>query len=135
VRPADRRHLDSARGWILAETLAAIGMIVLIFAMAAVALQQFSLAQRESDIRRELRLAVETELNCIRAGFSSSAERADCALSAPNPTVQLRSTVAPGDGEWSGFNLVTITASKLLHARREISVRLSSYVPISGETR
>ena len=115
---------------MLMDAIASMALIVIVVATLAIAMRQYAVVRAEQVVRRELRLAVENELHRLRIGAVPAAETP--AVAPPGIEISLETTTTPGDGVWSGFNCVTVTATRKVTARRTAAVELSEYLPVQG---
>jgi len=119
-------HMHRAgKGYMLME------VIVSAFLLGALALVYTQLGRGVTTARdrqltvRALRLAAEAQLERYRAGAAIE-PRID--IDTP-PQGIIETQVEPGQGDWQGLRLVTVTARGTARGGRQLSVTLSAYLP------
>lgn len=133
IAPGPSRNIRCGRALVLIEALAAVGLIVVIVATITIALQEYSKLRQQQEVRRELRLAAETELNRLRIGGALAAPQVSAAP--PGFAVELATTRTTGAGDWAGFERVTVIAARKLNATTTLRAELSTYLPAGGGER
>jgi hypothetical protein len=108
------RKRSTRCGFLSMDVVLAVGLTMILFVAVAAAYRQFANAQRQYDLRTELRLAAEAELLRLRASGPNSGEDTPIAQSTRRTVsgVVLETSTRPGEGIWSGLTQVTVVARK-----------------------
>lgn len=114
------------RGLIWAEVMTAVPIIGLMIALAASGTMQYYRTRSESVARQAAAWAAAAQLQRCQAGAPLDSQPP--AGTIPSD-VQLKTVATPGQEQWAGFNLVTVTATVSLNERQKVSERISGYVP------
>ena len=115
----------AGKGYMLME------VVVSAFLLGALALVYTQLGRGVTTARdrqltmRALQLAAEAQLERYRAG---AAIEPKVNTDTP-PNGVLETQVAPGQGDWQGLRLVTVTARGTARGDRQVSVTLRAYLP------
>ena len=117
-------------GWLLAETLIAlglIGMLVTGLSLAQIGFKKFNAYQL---VRQQCLAAAQAELDSFTATGKAIPQNDFKRLW---PGLDVRTQQTPGKGDWSGLELVKVTVSGSSRGKK-LAVRLSRYVA-PGEER
>jgi len=115
----------AGKGYIMME------VVVSAFLLGALALVYTQLGRGVTTARdrqltvRALQLAAEAQLERYRAGAAIQPSMSIDTL--PNGTIETQ--VEPGQGDWQGMRLVTVTARGTARGGRQVSVTLRAYLP------
>ena len=116
-----------AAAFLSFDVIAAGALTMGVLLVFSLAVGQLGRAQRDSDVRRTLRLRAETELYLLRAGIVPlPAEGEGVTKRMQRATVE--TTAMPGADDWDGFVLVRVAACQQVdgHWAR---VELAAYLP------
>ena len=126
----DRFPKDSpSGGWLLAETLVALGLVGMLLtglSLAQIGFKKFNAYQL---VRQQCLAAAQAELDSFTATGKAIAQE-DFERLWPGLDVRIRQTA--GKGDWAGLELVTVTV-RGSSRRKEIEVVLSRYVAAGQE--
>lgn len=112
-KPAARASAASpARAFIIFDVVATVVLALALMLVFSAASAQLARARRDSDARRTLQLAVELELNRLRAGLVALPAESGAAATKQVGAITLETTARPGTGAWSGMTHVCVTARR-----------------------
>ncbi|MHC4624306.1 MAG: hypothetical protein ACYS4W_10435 [Planctomycetota bacterium] len=115
-------------GFLVLETVAALAILATIMIGLAVSLDGFARFNGYALMRQRCTAAAEAELDSLAmTGRAVGDEDFDRLW--PGLSVSIEQT--QGTGQWEGMKLVEVTTSGRSY-RRQVSVRLSRYVPVQG---
>jgi type II secretory pathway pseudopilin PulG len=115
-----------ARGFIAAEALVALGIVMIATTVVTQAVFAYLRDRNDFMLERTLRLAAQAQLERYRAGVPLNA--APPADLLPR-NVTLATTTRPGVGPWAGMTQVIVTATCFESHPRGRSISLSGYYP------
>lgn len=114
------------RGFLLVDLVAAVALTLALLLVLSLAARYYSAARDIADGARVLRLAAAEELARLRAGLPP---RPACEVPGWPHAVQLELVRSPGTGDWTGFTLVTVRASRTPPRGRPQVAALRAYLP------
>ncbi len=120
------------RGFLSAEIVAALGLTVILLTLTAVSTLQYVKARHEADLRRTLRLTAVAELERLRAGAADLPGPDGRTTEMLPPGTRLTVRSEPGQGAWSDFVCVHVSATRTRAGGRPIAVGVSAYLPARG---
>lgn len=124
-RGATRRR----RALVYVETIISITLSLVVVGLLAAALVQYAGVRRVADVRRELLLAAESELDAIRAGLRAAPADATTERATRQAgTIVLHTTSRPGAGAWDGLTEVRVVARKQTRGEHLVQVELTTYL-------
>jgi type II secretory pathway pseudopilin PulG len=113
------------RGFVWAEVVISIPIIALLVALSAAGLTQYYRFRCQATARQAAAWAAAAQLQRYQAGAALGSSPPPGMLSAE---ITLKTVAKPGQGQWQGFQLVTVTAAYSLADRQTVREQISGYI-------
>ena len=115
----------SMMGLIITEVLICIPIMALLASLGAISVMNYQRARHVSAARQMVAWAASAQLQRIQAGAAIDSLPPAGVIPAD---VELKTTSTPGQSQWQGFQLVSVSATMRLNAKENVSERISAYV-------
>lgn len=125
MAPDGRTHRAAFRGLIFSEVVVGLPLLALVAALATGGILTYQKSRSEAMARQAAMWAAAAQMERIQAGAEPASPPPAGVLPAD---LIVNATSAPGQGQWQGFQFVTVTASVRLNDRRTVTERISGYV-------
>lgn len=119
-------HRRQPRGLITSELIVGMVLILLTAMLAAKGAFDYQRATAANDLSRAALWAADAQLQRYQAGAPLDSLPPKGVI---DPEVTLTTTHAPAEGQWTGFQLVTVEGEVLMPAGRPLTVQVRGYVP------
>lgn len=103
-----------------------IPIVGLLVALTATGLVRYYRCRSEAMARQAAVWVAAAQLQRYQAGASLDSAPPAGVLA---PEIALKTSAQPGQGQWDGFQLVTVTATYEIGEKRSVRERVSGYIP------
>lgn len=114
------------RGLVISELIVGMVLILLTAMLAAKGAFDYQRAASSNDLIRAALWAADAQLRRFQAGAPLDSLPPKGLI---DPEVTLTTTHAPAEGQWTGFQLVTVEGQVLMPTGRPLTVQARGYVP------
>jgi len=119
------RGRQRARGMIWAELAVCIPILALLLTLTMAGFVSYYRVRSEAFARQAAAWAAAAQMQRYQAGAPLDSTPPAGVLP---PEVALKTTTQPAEGDWQGFQLVTVTATYEIGVGRSVRERVSGYI-------
>lgn len=113
-------------GAVVMDVTVGVVLVTLIGALALRGMFDYQRLTADADWNRAVLWAAQAQLQRVQAGAALDSQPPEGLLA---EEIVLRTSSRPGQGQWEGFQCVTVAAEALAPTGRRVRAQVSGYVP------